>query len=122
MTTRKAFIEANGGTCRNWRWSWSFVNHTSRRVIFGAWDQHEVPEGQVILASDWRVHNNRVQPAYSESFDHIRLANSGYELWTFPMHRHEADNGTSSIRSFKPRLTRKRLLSEGDRWIAVDPD
>lgn len=122
MTTRKAFIEANGGSCRNWRWSWSFVNHKARRVFFGAWDEHTTSEGQVILARDWRVHNGRVQPAFAESLEHVSLIRSGYELWTFPMHRQSAENGTSVIKSFTPRLTRKRLVADNDRCLAVDLD
>ena len=38
---RKQFIEQQGATCRNWNWSWSFVNHEERFVIFGAWDVHD---------------------------------------------------------------------------------
>lgn len=121
MTTRRAFIEANGADCRNWRWSWSFVNHEEKRVIFGAWDQHEVPEGQVILARSWRIHNGRVQPAFAESLEHIKLINSGFELWTFPLHREEQENGTSIIRGFTPQLTRKLLMADGERWLAVEP-
>ncbi|MBZ6758337.1 HNH endonuclease, partial [Klebsiella grimontii] len=24
---RKQFIQSRGATCRNWTWSWSFINH-----------------------------------------------------------------------------------------------
>ncbi|HCB1572990.1 TPA: HNH endonuclease, partial [Klebsiella quasipneumoniae] len=35
---RKQFIQSRGATCRNWTWSWSFINHDDQLVIFGAWD------------------------------------------------------------------------------------
>lgn len=35
---RKQFIQSRGATCRNWMWSWSFINHDEQFVIFGAWD------------------------------------------------------------------------------------
>lgn len=42
--TRKAFIKSEGATCKNWTWSWSFVNHQERKIIFGAWDIHIIGE------------------------------------------------------------------------------
>ena len=41
---RKQFIESFGATCKNWTWSWSFVNHDEKLVIFGAWDDHTLKE------------------------------------------------------------------------------
>lgn len=38
---RKQFIKSQGTTCRNWTWSWSFVKHEDRFVIFGIWNVHE---------------------------------------------------------------------------------
>ncbi|ENZ7924401.1 TPA: hypothetical protein ACR599_005716 [Klebsiella variicola] len=35
---RKQFILSCGATCRNWMWSWSFINHDEQMVVFGAWD------------------------------------------------------------------------------------
>jgi len=39
--SRKKFIESVGATCDNWNWSWSFVNHKDRFVVFGLWDVNE---------------------------------------------------------------------------------
>ena len=49
---RKQFIESNGATCSNWTWSWSFVNHEARVVIFGTWDYHAQPNSYLILDDD----------------------------------------------------------------------
>ncbi|MCO5784156.1 hypothetical protein [Citrobacter meridianamericanus] len=46
---RKQFIQSRGATCRNWTWSWSFINHDEQFVIFGAWDTGREKERAVIL-------------------------------------------------------------------------
>ena len=46
---RKQFIQSRGATCRNWTWSWSFINHDDQLVIFGAWDVERDQERAVIL-------------------------------------------------------------------------
>lgn len=46
---RKQFIQSRGATCRNWTWSWSFINHDEQFVIFGAWDTEREKERAVIL-------------------------------------------------------------------------
>ena len=50
---RKQFIQSRGATCRNWTWSWSFINHDDQLVIFGAWDVERDQERAVILREDW---------------------------------------------------------------------
>ncbi|EMZ3563509.1 hypothetical protein ABDI75_005511 [Klebsiella pneumoniae] len=45
---RKQFIQSRGATCRNWTWSWSFINHDDQLVIFGAWDVERDQERAVI--------------------------------------------------------------------------
>ena len=79
---RKQFIEANGGTCANWTWSWSFVNEQERFVIFGAWDVYTEGENALILSEDWETRKNgRKQAAYSQAVDHLRLVEQeGYAL------------------------------------------
>lgn len=37
--------------CRNWNWSWSFVNQSSRQVIFGAWDK-DTPGGRAMILDE----------------------------------------------------------------------
>jgi 5-methylcytosine-specific restriction protein A len=46
--SRKVFIESCGATCRNWQWSWSFVNESKRFVVFGVWDRRRNREGAMV--------------------------------------------------------------------------
>ena len=50
---RKQFIQSRGATCRNWTWSWSFINHDEQFVIFGTWDTEREKERAVILREEW---------------------------------------------------------------------
>ena len=50
---REQFIQSRGATCRNWTWSWSFINHDDQLVIFGAWDVERDQERAVILREAW---------------------------------------------------------------------
>ncbi|SJZ36281.1 HNH endonuclease [Pantoea eucalypti] len=83
---RKQFIQSNGATCSNWTWSWSFVDHTNKKVIFGAWDVEIEQERAVILRERWEFNsNNKKQPGYIQALEHIQMAHEGYELFTFNM-------------------------------------
>jgi 5-methylcytosine-specific restriction protein A len=124
--SRKQFILASGATCRNWGWSWSFVDKSKRVVIFGAWDRFNEGGRALILAEGWeRGDNGRKKPAYSEAREHIRLIEEeAYELQTFPMlFSDEAQDrhgqGPARIGGFIPNLTTKRLIREGDCWYAI---
>jgi 5-methylcytosine-specific restriction protein A len=121
---RQPFIESLGATCANWRWSWSFVNHASRSVIFGAWTEREIPEGQVILSDSWEVLRSRRTPAYKESLQHVRLVEEGYALFTFRMERELAYPGTniqtSKIKAFDATIIQKKLLRLENLWVATD--
>lgn len=124
--TRKQFIESKGATCINWSWSWSFVNHKKKFVIFGAWDQQTIGNESVILSETWASQNGRRKAGYSQSIEHIKLIEEkGYKLKTFPMEysdekRDENDNGPAVIKSFTPTLYNKQLLKKGVKWYAVD--
>lgn len=50
---RKQFILSKGATCANWTWSWSFIDHSDMKVIFGAWDTEADGEREVILRESW---------------------------------------------------------------------
>jgi 5-methylcytosine-specific restriction protein A len=121
---RKQFIEANGGTCRNWRWSWFFVNEADRTIFFGAWDIHQVGDKAMILSEDWQFsRGGRKQPAYSESREHVRLVEEeGYRLKTLPMvysAENEGDGtGPSKIGEIIPELSSKSLVRVGKCWYA----
>ncbi|MDQ2986189.1 MAG: hypothetical protein M3R13_05640 [Armatimonadota bacterium] len=123
--TRTQFIETQGATCRNWNWSWSFVNQAQRFVIFGAWDRMTDGSRAMILAEGWeRNPKGRRNPGYTQAREHIRLIeDEGYELRTFPMfysdeRQDRNGEGPATIAGFRPELTRKRLVRDGDAWFA----
>ena len=120
---RKQFIESQGATCKNWTWSWSFVNESKRLVIFGAWDKNTSGKTAKILSEDWAKQRGHKQAGYDQSREHIRLIEeNGYRLMTFPMQRSdtEVDDGPAKIEGFTQQLTEKSLTKIGNAWYAVD--
>lgn len=124
---RKQFIESQGATCRNWTWSWSFINEKEKVIIFGAWDVYTEGNTSLILSEDWRISKRgRKQPAYEQSREHIRLVEEeGYQLKTFPIKYSDANkddegNGPAKIEGFDPVLTNKTLKNIGNSWYASD--
>lgn len=124
---RKQFIESQGATCRNWTWSWSFINEKKKVIIFGAWDIHTEGNTSLILSEDWQFSKRgRKQPAYEQSREHIRLVEEeGYELRTFPIKYSDANKdedgvGPAKIEGFDPVLTAKSLKKVGRSWYASD--
>lgn len=124
--SRKQFIESQGAICNSWYWSWSFVNHKKKFVIFGAWDQQTVGNRSVILAENWEFHNGRHKAGYTQAREHLKLVEEkGYKLKTFPMvfsdkKQETNENGPAVIKSFTPRLYEKKLQKIGVKWYAVD--
>lgn len=125
---RKQFLESQGATCRNWTWSWSFINEAERTIIFGAWDAFHAGNRALILSEDWEVsRRGRRQPGYGQAREHIRLVEEeGYQLKTFPMIYSEieedGDVGPARIDGFVPELTRKSLIRVGRSWYASDDE
>jgi 5-methylcytosine-specific restriction enzyme A len=123
---RKQFIESHGATCKNWYWSWSFINQAERRVIIGAWDRNTDGKRAMILSEEWQFGRGRKNPGYQQSREHIRLVEEeGYRLMTFPMKYSDAnkdDDGTgpAKIGEFTPELTEKKVTRVGHAWYAAD--
>jgi len=124
---RREFIESVGATCKNWQWSWSFVNNAERFVVFGAWDQNTTGRSTMILSEDWRENSHgRKNPGYQQSRNHIRLVEEeGYTLKTFPMEYSDArkrkdGSGPATIKGFTPKLSVKDLKKSGRAWYAAD--
>jgi 5-methylcytosine-specific restriction protein A len=120
---RKQFIESQGATCKNWTWSWSFVNESKRLVIFGAWDKNTSGKTAKILSKDWETERGHKQSGYAQALEHIRLIEEdGYRLMTFPMEYSESEDedGPAKIKGFIPQLTEKSLAKIGNAWYAVD--
>jgi len=121
--SRKQFIQQHGAACKNWQWSWSFVNHAEHVVIFGAWAHHTKGNRTLILSESWQTLNGRRQNGYGQSFEHILLVRDhGYALQTFPMSRLPGNdkNGRTHIKTFTPVLTPKRLIAEGIHFYAAN--
>lgn len=119
---RREFIESLGATCRNWRWSWSFINHEKRWVIFGAWDHRAGADSELIMADGWEIRRGRKNPAYSEGLEYIRHVEDGYALFTFRMERKPntgGESGPASIRRFDPQISQRKLKRVHGEWLAV---
>lgn len=118
---RKQFIQSRGATCRNWTWSWSFINHDEQFVIFGAWDTEREKERAVILREEWEFSaSHKKQPGYTQAIEHIGFILQGYELFTFNMvHAPNPDNpDVAVIKDFERRLDHRFLRKEGSVWYA----
>ena len=125
--SRKTFIESQGARCKNWTWSWSFINEAERFIIFGAWDQYTNGKRAKIFSEDWKVNRKgQKSKGYRQSREHIRLfEEEGYRLMTFPMQASEAsweDGAIPEIERFTPVLAEKTLARLGLDWYAADPD
>lgn len=122
---RKQFIENKGAVCKNWSWSWSFVNHDDRFVIFGIWQDVETHKLGLILHKDWEISpKGRRNNGYGQALEHLQLVEEeGYRLRTFRMngarrHPEEGDLSPSMISDFTPELTDAKLISLSDGWYA----
>lgn len=124
--SRRSFILSHGASCKNWRWSWSFVNDSERFVIFGAWDRHDHGAAALILSPKWaHTESGRQSPGYTQAREHVRLIEEeSYRLFTFLMKHarasHATQNGPSRLAGFERVLTPKRLVRRGRNWYAVD--
>ncbi len=125
--SRKSFIESQGATCKNWMWSWSFIDEAKPLIIFGAWDRLTDGKRAKIFSEDWTLNSKgRKSTGSGQSREHIRLIEEdGYRLMTFPMHPTEdswEDGVTAKIERITEELTEKRLTKIGKDWYAEDPD
>ncbi|WP_378182104.1 HNH endonuclease [Aquimarina sp. SS2-1] len=123
--TRKQFIEQQRATCKNWNWSWSFINETEKIVIFGAWDTLDNGALELILSPSWEYNNkNKKNRGYKQSLEHIGLIlNNNYILKTFKIyHSDENKNkegiGPSKISRFDPVLEEKQLIQIDGEYFA----
>ncbi len=124
---RKQFIESQGATCRNWTWSWSFINENEKVIKFGAWDIHKQGNTSLILSESWETNDKgRKLPGYEQSREHIRLVEEeGYKLKTLPIiysnaNKDEKGIGPAKIEEFIPELSEKSLKRVGSNWYASD--
>lgn len=123
---RKQFIESQGATCKNWFWSWSFINEIEKLIIFGEWDVDDDGKKGRIFSKDWEVAKGKRKPGYRQSREHIRLIEEeGYQLKTFPMEKDMTVNendkeAPAKIKRFIPELSHKKLIRIKNDWYATD--
>jgi 5-methylcytosine-specific restriction protein A len=119
---------SEGATCKNWTWSWSFIDGIKKRIIFGAWEDLKLDDGKkvLILSDDWeRNKAGHLKSGFSQSIEHInKIIHDGYSLYTFSQVRKDTtdERVAASIKSFEPKLYRKYLERIGDGWYATDTE
>jgi len=121
--SRKEFIASLGATCKNWTWSWSFIDEPNKRIIFGAWDIYTEGGKALILDEAWRIDpKGATSKGYPQSREHVRLIEEeGYRLFIFPIiFGGYRDNGTSIMKGFTPEISEKKILRIGKQWYAGD--
>ncbi|MQX44879.1 hypothetical protein GHK58_33290 [Sinorhizobium meliloti] len=74
---RKEFVQSHGADCKNWNWSWSFVNHSERFVIFGVWQSEQENRLGCILRKNWEISaKGRKNNGYGQALEHIPISGS----------------------------------------------
>ncbi|WP_062749574.1 HNH endonuclease [Erwinia persicina] len=123
--SRQSFLQGLGATCKNWNWSWSFIDVTNKKIIFGAWEDLKSEDGQrvLILSDDWsRGKDNAPKLGYKQSLEHIeKILLEGYSLHTFSQTRHPKidERETASIKSFVDELQPMYLERIDNGWYAT---
>ena len=124
---RKTFIESTGATCKNWNWSWSFVNNEDKFVVFGVWEDNFKSDLSLILDPSWKKsRKGRLQNGYTQAVEHIDLVrHKGYKLKIYKMikdHNYEDDSESkpSKIKKFDPNLLDRQLKRINKKWYASD--
>lgn len=121
--SKQEFIESVGATCKNWSWSWSYINEQAKTIIFGSWVHHRVGTTSLILGRDWQFNSGGVRKAgFTQALKHIRLIEEeGYQLKIFYMTAHDGDDyHPVKIKDFERELIPKKLFYINERWFAID--
>src|SRR5688572_12862632 len=127
-TSRKQFIESLGGTCANWYSAWSFVNHDSKKIFFGAWQDFIKGNRALIFSNDWKFRRGARQRPWSESRENVRLIeDEGYTLHVYtmildPNAESEFELGARRIGAILNDVAQAGLLRDGGDWYAVFPE
>jgi len=118
---RKQFVQSVGATCKNWTWSWSFINEEEKFILFGAWDNLEGKNISLILSKEWEIGvNGRKLPGYSQALEHIdRILSEGYQLKIFKIIGTNGGSENAKITTIETHMTDKELKRDGDNWYAV---
>ena len=116
---KKQFLKQEGATCDNWTWSWSYVNHNKKFVIFGAWLDNKNNGDFLILSEKWQTKpNGKKSPGYKQSADHINLIlEENYKLKIFIMEAVDINIHPRKIKFFERELHDKYLLPKNNNGI-----
>ena len=124
--SRGEFVRSHGATCKNWNWSWSFINNNKKFIIFGAWDNLEDENGQLILTPNWETNpKGRKNAGYTQALEHLKLIEEeGYQLKTFRMFgpnggEENTSEDTAKIESIESKLEDMELKKIDYKWYAV---
>ncbi len=122
LVRRTRYLKSLGFECKNWRWSWSFVNHEKRIVAFGALDYETNGNRTRILAEEWKIHPDTqlMRRAYRQATEHINLIQKqGYEFQMFRQFGALNSDGSESLIGVEPGLHRAELIPYGHDWFGV---
>lgn len=129
MANRKTFVESLGATCKNWNWSWSFINEREHFVLFGVWDIYDNSSHALILSRDWQFSaKGRKQPGYTQAIEHLeKVENDNYSLKTFKMvYSEELQDangfGPARIGDFEQIARNRQLRKLGENWFAASDE
>lgn len=115
---------SHGATCKNWNWSWSFINEEKRQIYIGAWEGDEVGSHSLIFSENWRINGKgRKNNAYGQTSEHLSLVeHEEYSLFIFKMKARFTEEGQIKISSFENKLIQKGLNRRNGNWYAIDLD
>ena len=128
IMSRTNFIKSLGATCKNWTWSWSFIDEVNKKVIFGAWDDLRTEDGTkaLILSDDWSENEHgRANLGYVQAREHLnKVMFEGYQLYTFRQKRkkNNDERKPAKIESFVSRVELKYLVRDGKCWYATEQE
>ncbi len=126
--SRTDFIKSLGATCKNWTWSWSFIDDVNKRIIFGAWQDLKSEDGSsvLILSDRWQENENgEAKLGYIQAREHLnKVMFEGYQLYTFSQKRKKQKDELKSakIESFAQEIELKYLVREGEDWYATEQE
>jgi 5-methylcytosine-specific restriction enzyme A len=119
LASRKSFIEKTGATCANWNWSWSFVNHEKKFVIFTAWKDILSDGRCLILSRSWVGADGKLKLGFHQSLENTRhIAEEGYKLFLLVTIEKLPHSEPRKIASFDEIMKHAELSNIDDDWFA----
>ncbi|MGX4990644.1 hypothetical protein [Enterobacter kobei] len=120
--TKTKFIQSLGFICQNIVWSWSYVDHSNKRILFGIWSDLKMPGGEHLILSDKWIENSYgvKNLGYSQAIEHLKLVLfSNYELYTFEQTPINPKDEVRKTKEFSERIYKKHLVRRGDGFYSI---